>query len=100
MGRHETEKSRPFSLLGVIVQEIETPDVNHTLFFSDGCRDRWYSWYGSDKSKVLPQSDIEFYVMRFDDPAVTFNLRLAVREQATGEVRYLRSSTRMKGGWS
>jgi hypothetical protein len=100
MRRHETEKSKPFSLLGVIVQEIETPHLIHTLFFSNECRDRWFSWYGSEKSKVLPQSEIEFFVMRFDDPPITFNLRLAVREESTGEVRYLRSSTRVTGEWA
>jgi hypothetical protein len=100
MRRHETQKSKPFSLLGVVVQGIETPDVNHTIFLTEECRNRWYSWYGSDKFKVLPQFDIEFSVVRFADPPMTFNIKLAVREQSTGEFRYLHSSTRMKIGES
>ena len=94
----ETERSKPFALLGVVVQEIETPTVNHTLFFTEECRERWRSWYRPGETKVIPQFDIETSLVRFADPPTTFNIRLAVKKSSTGEVRYLRSSMRIEVG--
>jgi hypothetical protein len=93
--RLESEKAKPFDPLGVIVQETDTPALNHTVYFPGDCRERWLSYYEAGKSKVIPLYYIEASRVRFANPVMTFHIRLAVKNASTGEVRYLRSSMRL-----
>ena len=96
--RLEVEKAKPFDLLGLVVQEVETPALNHTLFFSDEHRDRCHAQFGSKRAVVIPTFEMVASLVRFANPAMTFHVRLAVRDTESGRVRYLRDSFRMSVG--
>lgn len=96
--RIEVEKSKQFSLLGVVVQEAETPALIHTVFFTDEDRNRWRAGFRSGKSRVVPSFDIEASLVRFGDPPMKLKVRLAVKDDPTGQVRYLHSSMFAKLG--